>query len=683
AYQSVATQFDKDRKLAATAIFRLGEVYRKQGKTNEATAQYERIVREFSDQPELVKLSRNYAQRSELPVVQNKLLVDMNSEEAEITRIKTLIKDSPDLINARSSGRTLLDQAAQQNRLKVSEFLLVNGADVNRANASGSSVPLHQAAGSGHKSMVELLLAHGADTEARDDTGGTALHIASQSGFKAIAEMLLKNKANVNAKNSPANGGQTPLHLAATAGHRAVVELLLANDVNANIRDDRGLTPLHLAVTAKNLDMANFLIAQKADVNAITKDGWTALLQAVDIRQTRLVELLLKNGANVEVKIPQYQIRDAKNNRSDTVFNFSPLHIAAQSGQREIAEMLLDAKANPNPTDPGGETPLHYAASFGSAEIVEVLIKHGAVVDSRNNKGWTPLTYAIGRSQISTTELLLANKADPNIQVNTGETPLGLAKQRNNPMEQELVGLLLKYGANENFERLTRISTKRAGKENPVFIKGNQPLNRYTIIELIVGAQLPFPDLANVKIERLEDGGKKSQMIPVNVEDILKSGDCSKNLWLEWGDIIEVPELDHNVNEQWVGYSKQHAEAVQKCLEKNVSITIKGETTNSILRAHINLNSGQVTLPDTSLIGVVGRFLRASSDSNRIKVKRIDPVTKRSHEIVSDLEKAKGLRLIEGDQIEIPERDPNAPVPAANTGLPAIPPSAPSALITF
>ncbi len=48
AYESVASQFDKDRKLAATAIFRLGECYRKQGNTNAATAQYERIVREFS-----------------------------------------------------------------------------------------------------------------------------------------------------------------------------------------------------------------------------------------------------------------------------------------------------------------------------------------------------------------------------------------------------------------------------------------------------------------------------------------------------------------------------------------------------------------------------------------------------------------------------------------------------------
>ena len=58
AYQTVASQFDKDRKLAATAIFRLGECYRKQGNTNDAATQYERILREFSDQPTLVTLSR-------------------------------------------------------------------------------------------------------------------------------------------------------------------------------------------------------------------------------------------------------------------------------------------------------------------------------------------------------------------------------------------------------------------------------------------------------------------------------------------------------------------------------------------------------------------------------------------------------------------------------------------------
>src|SRR5579863_4900424 len=61
AYQGVVTQTDKNHQFAATAIFRLGECYRKLGKTNEANAQYQRILREFPDQTELAKLSREYA----------------------------------------------------------------------------------------------------------------------------------------------------------------------------------------------------------------------------------------------------------------------------------------------------------------------------------------------------------------------------------------------------------------------------------------------------------------------------------------------------------------------------------------------------------------------------------------------------------------------------------------------
>src|SRR3989442_2039567 len=65
AYQSVLQQTDEQRKLAATAIFRLGECYRKLGQTNEATAQYERILREFSDQGPLVRELAEDALRSE------------------------------------------------------------------------------------------------------------------------------------------------------------------------------------------------------------------------------------------------------------------------------------------------------------------------------------------------------------------------------------------------------------------------------------------------------------------------------------------------------------------------------------------------------------------------------------------------------------------------------------------
>jgi tetratricopeptide (TPR) repeat protein len=57
-YQSLATQFDQDRQIAATAIFRLGECYRKLGQTNDAVVQYLRVIREFPDQKTLATLSQ-------------------------------------------------------------------------------------------------------------------------------------------------------------------------------------------------------------------------------------------------------------------------------------------------------------------------------------------------------------------------------------------------------------------------------------------------------------------------------------------------------------------------------------------------------------------------------------------------------------------------------------------------
>lgn len=53
AYRQVIDHFDQQRAEAAQALFRLGEVLRKQGDLDEARHQYARIVREFSDQANL------------------------------------------------------------------------------------------------------------------------------------------------------------------------------------------------------------------------------------------------------------------------------------------------------------------------------------------------------------------------------------------------------------------------------------------------------------------------------------------------------------------------------------------------------------------------------------------------------------------------------------------------------
>jgi ankyrin repeat protein len=52
-YKDVANRFDEQRKVAATALFRLGECYRKLGKTSEAQQYLQRVITEFGDQEAL------------------------------------------------------------------------------------------------------------------------------------------------------------------------------------------------------------------------------------------------------------------------------------------------------------------------------------------------------------------------------------------------------------------------------------------------------------------------------------------------------------------------------------------------------------------------------------------------------------------------------------------------------
>jgi ankyrin repeat protein len=50
----------------------------------------------------------------------------------------------------------------------------------------------------------------------------------------------------------------------------------------------------------------------------------------------------------------------------------TPLHAAALFGQKDVADFLVQKKAEINSTDNGGGTALHYAAMEGHKDIVEL-----------------------------------------------------------------------------------------------------------------------------------------------------------------------------------------------------------------------------------------------------------------------------------------------------------------------
>ena len=58
-------------------------------------------------------------------------------------------------------------------------------------------------------------------------------------------------------------------------------------------------------------------------------------------------------------------------------YGASPLHWAAETGQRDVVEFLPANKAEVNAKDDKGETPFHWAALMGHKDVAELLRQHG------------------------------------------------------------------------------------------------------------------------------------------------------------------------------------------------------------------------------------------------------------------------------------------------------------------
>jgi len=72
----------------------------------------------------------------------------------------------------------------------------------------------------------------------------------------------------------------------------------------------------------------------------------------------------------------------------------TPLHVAAENGNNEVAELLLTKGADVNARNNDGATPLHLAALMGSKEFAELLLTNGADVNAKENDGRTPMAVA-------------------------------------------------------------------------------------------------------------------------------------------------------------------------------------------------------------------------------------------------------------------------------------------------
>ena len=130
-------------------------------------------------------------------------------------------------------------------------------------------------------------------------------------------------------------------------------------------------------------------------------------------------------------------------------WNDSFLMRAAENGQKDVVQLLLDNGADPNTVGKHSLTALHGAALMGYEDVVKILLEGGAETDTATNSGWTPLLYASKKGNKNVVELLLDRGAVPNM-ANYAGAPLHLAMDYTDVGYTDVVRLLLDRGADPN-----------------------------------------------------------------------------------------------------------------------------------------------------------------------------------------------------------------------------------------
>merc|ERR1712086_1020981 len=93
---------------------------------------------------------------------------------------------------------------------------------------------------------------------------------------------------------------------------------------------------------------------------------------------------------------------------------WGPLHIAAMQASPALCELLLSA----------GATALYIAAEVGNKQCCQILLDKKGSIELADADGWSPLVVAAGQGHLEMVKLLLANRADPNSTGRDGSNPL-------------------------------------------------------------------------------------------------------------------------------------------------------------------------------------------------------------------------------------------------------------------
>jgi ankyrin repeat protein len=194
----------------------------------------------------------------------------------------------------------------------------------------------------------------------------TGLHAAAHKGDVAKIQRLIASGAALNAVDGY---GRTPLHVAAFARQREVIRALGKAGADLNRLENDRYDAVTIAAVADDEATLKVLLELGASAKQVTSryDG-TALIAAAHLGHDGVVRQLIAAGAPL----------DHVNNLHWTAVIESI--VLGDGGVRHQATLkaLIDAGANLQLADRGGQTPLALAKARGFTAMVALLEKAGA-----------------------------------------------------------------------------------------------------------------------------------------------------------------------------------------------------------------------------------------------------------------------------------------------------------------
>ena len=275
-----------------------------------------------------------------------------NIHEVEFDQqLDQLLEDGAALDKLDDEGLTPLEIAVMAGRPRIVQALLDRNAPLPIVNEDGFDL-LMLSASCGNTAMMTVLIDKGnMECNAQDAKGLTSLHYAVMGGHLQAAVALLDRATDINQctteaidrqicerlgiSPSLAQSGSTPLMLAISKGHLALADLLLSRHADATAGDRH---PLELAIHKNDAAMIDLLIQKGIDPTKIILTNGQSMLSLAVEKQCSLACIK-------KLLLPEQAINDHTNDA------FSPLRIAIQTGQHDIAAYLLCQGAKINVID--------------------------------------------------------------------------------------------------------------------------------------------------------------------------------------------------------------------------------------------------------------------------------------------------------------------------------------------